>query len=165
MTTTPHDQLVAYLTDGGVPFRMTEHGAEGRSEEIAKIRGALASQGMKAIIVGLRGGGQGKEKRYVMAVLPGDRKLDMKALRKVFGAQKSSFADPDTATTLTGCVMGAIPPFPLLTEMPLVVDPSVRQNVEVCFNAGCLERSIFMSIDDYFRIASPQEAAISAPPE
>jgi Ala-tRNA(Pro) deacylase len=159
---TTHERIVRLLEDGGARYRIVEHPAEGRTEEIAKIRGNHPSQSLKAIVVTLKGGGAGK--RTVMAVVPGNRRLDMKALCNEAGAQKGGFAPPEVATAVTGCVMGAVPPFTFWEELPLIADPAIRDNREVCFNAGRLDRSIFMDIDDYVRLARPQLAAIAEPP-
>lgn len=155
-----HEQLVALLEAGGAAFRLLEHVAEGRSADIAKIRGNDPSQALKAIVVTLKGGGHGT--RHVMAVIPGNRRLDMKGLRKAAGAQKGKFMPPDEATALTGCVMGAVPPFTFWDELSLYADPAIRENDEVCFNAGRLDRSIFMNLDDYVRLADPVFADITA---
>ncbi len=164
--TTPHECLVRLLDDSGVRYRMMEHDAEGRSEYVARLRGTRPSQGMKAIVVGLRGGGAGKDKRYVLAVLPGDRKLDMKALRKTCQAQKASFVDPETLADLTGgCVAGTVPPFSFNDDLPLIVDNAVRENTEVCFNAGRLDRSIFLEVEDYLGLTRPRMADFSLPPD
>ena len=41
------------------------------------------------------------------------------------------------------------------------LDPLIQQNEEVVFNAGRLDRSIFMKLDDYIRIAKPQMTNIA----
>jgi len=158
-----HERIIRLLDEGGARYRVVAHPAEGRSEEIARIRGNDPSQSLKAIVVALKGGGQGE--RTVMAVVPGSRKLDMKALRKVCGAQKGSFAPPEVATAITGCAMGAVPPFSFWPALPVIADPAIRRHREVCFNAGRLDRSVFMDVDDYVRLAMPQFAAIAAPEE
>ena len=155
-----HERLVALLEAGGATFRIVEHVAEGRSADIARIRGNDPSQALKAIVVTVKGGGQGT--RHVMAIIPGNRRLDMKGLRKAAGAQKGKFMPPDEATALTGCVMGAVPPFTFRDELTLYADPAIRDNREVCFNAGRLDRSIFMDRDDYIRLAEPVFADIAA---
>ncbi len=156
-----HERVIDLLESGGARYRLLEHAEEGRSAEIAKIRGNAPSQALKAIVVTLKGGGMGE--RYVMAVLPGNRRLDMKGLRKAVGAQKGKFMSPEDANALTGCVMGAVPPFTFWEELSLYADPAIRDNAEVCFNAGRLDRSLFMDLDDYIRLAKPEFAAIAAP--
>lgn len=156
-----HERLVRLLTEGGARFRVVEHEAEGRSEHIARIRGNRPEQALKAIVVTLKGGGQGT--RHALAVVPGDRRLDMKGLRSHFAASKGAFAAPDAAQALTGCPMGAVPPFSFRQDLPVVADPAIRDNAEVCFNAGRLDRSIFMDLADYVALAQPRFAAIAEP--
>jgi prolyl-tRNA editing enzyme YbaK/EbsC (Cys-tRNA(Pro) deacylase) len=62
---------------------------------------------------------------------------------------------------LTGCVIGAIPPFSLNEQLLLLADPLVQENEQVVFNAGRLDRSIFMGSADYVRVARPQLVSIS----
>jgi len=43
----------------------------------------------------------------------------------------------------------------------VLADPLIRVNEEVVFNAGSLKKSIFMTVEDYFRIADPQVVKIA----
>jgi len=154
-----HARLIALLDKNGARYRIIEHEPEGRSEEISKIRGNDPAQAMKAIVLSVRGGGKGK--RHVMAVIPGNRRLHMKALLAHAGAQKGRFAPADEAGALTGCVMGAIPPFSFRDDLPMVIDDAFKAWEEVAFNAGRLDRSLFLNFDDYRKIADPAFANIS----
>jgi len=157
--TSTHNRLLALLDKYQINYRIVEHIHEGRSEEISKIRGNHPDQAMKAIVTSVRGGGGGK--RYFLAILPGIRKLDMKALCRAVGAQKGRFSPEDEATEMAGCMMGAVPPFSFREDMPVIVDPACKNNEEVVFNAGRLDRSIFMAFADYDRIVRPTYADIS----
>jgi Ala-tRNA(Pro) deacylase len=42
----------------------------------------------------------------------------------------------------------------------VLADPRIQENREVVFNAGRLDRSIFMQSDDYVRIAKPEMVRI-----
>jgi Ala-tRNA(Pro) deacylase len=155
----PHQRLLALLDEGGATYRVIEHELEGRSEEISRIRGNDPAQAMKAIVLSVKGGGGGK--RNVMAVIPGNRRLNMKALLQHMGAQKGRFAPPEEATELTGCVMGAIPPFSFRDDLAIVVDERFQAWDEVAFNAGRLDRSLFLNFADYRRIVEPTFADLS----
>jgi Ala-tRNA(Pro) deacylase len=72
-----------------------------------------------------------------------------------------AFAAREKAQEITGCVIGAIPPFSFNDQLQVLADPLIQQNEEVVFNAGRLDRSIFMRLDDYIRIAMPQMAQIA----
>ncbi|MCX2194283.1 hypothetical protein LD112_19300 [Pantoea agglomerans] len=67
-------------------------------------------------------------------------------------AKKSSFAAPELAQALTGCVMGAVPPFSFDDRLALRVDTRLQQVGTLWFNAGELDKSIALAVDDYFRI-------------
>jgi Ala-tRNA(Pro) deacylase len=153
-----HARLVAYLEAAGAKFRIVEHAAEGRSAAIAVIRGNHPSQALKAMVVALKDG----TSAFALAVLPGDRRCDFAALAAAFDAKKARFAATEDAQRLTGCVMGAVPPFTFDPALPLVADPAIQANEEVVFNAGRLDRSIFMPLADYLRTATPRLIPFSA---
>jgi len=159
---TPYERLIALLDDHDARYRIIEHAPEGRSEEISRIRGNDPAQAMKAIVLSVRGGGLGK--RHLMAVIPGNRRLDMKSLLAHAGAQKGRFAPPEIATEMTGCVMGAIPPFSFSDDLALIVDQAFQDWDEIAFNAGRLDRSLMLNFDDYRRIVDPQFTPLSIGP-
>jgi Ala-tRNA(Pro) deacylase len=158
MISDTHARLIAHLRAMAADFRIVEHPAEGRSDAISVIRGNHPSQALKAMVVALKGGGP----EFALAVLPGDRRCDFAALAEAFGARKARFAAPEDAQRLTGCVMGAVPPFTFEPALPLVADPAIQANEEVVFNAARLVRSIFMPLADYLRAATPKLASFAA---
>jgi Ala-tRNA(Pro) deacylase len=155
------DRLVTLLTDAGAKFRIIEHAAEGRSEAISAIRGNRPDQAAKAMVLDVRGGGGGR--RHVLAILPGNRKLDFNAVAALFEARKCGFASPDTAQALTGCVMGAVPPFALNPALTIVVEEDLLKNDTLFFNAGRLDRSMELATKDWLAAAKPRVAKIAAP--
>ncbi len=154
-----HEQLRALLDKEGAVYRVMEHVAEGRTEMIAKIRGNRIEQAIKSIVVMIRFGK--KETCYCLANVPGDCRIDLDAVREYFGGTKSAFAPREKAEELTGCVIGSIPPFSFNEQLPVLADPHIKENEEVVFNAGSLEKSIFMKMEDYFRIVNPQMVKIA----
>jgi Ala-tRNA(Pro) deacylase len=154
-----HERLCALLDERGVVYRVMEHEAEGRTELIAKIRGNRVEQAIKSIVMIIRFGK--KETRYCLANVPGDCRIDLDAVRDHFGGTKSAFAPREKAEELTGCMIGAIPPFSFNSQLPVLADPLIRENEEVVFNAGSLEKSIFMKMEDYLRIVNPQLVKIA----
>ena len=154
------DRLVALLSDAKAKFRVIEHEAEGKSEAISVIRGNRPDQAAKAMVLDVRGGGGGR--RHVLAILPGNRKLDFNAVATLFEARKCGFASPDTAQELTGCVMGAVPPFGLNPDLAVVVEEDLLANETLFFNAGRLDRSMELDTQDWIAAAQPRIARIAA---
>ena len=154
------EQLVSLLSGAKAKFRVIEHAAEGRSEAISTIRGNRPDQAAKAMVLDVRGGGGGK--RHVLAILPGNRKLDFNAVATLFEARKCGFASPDTAQELTGCVMGSVPPFALNPALAIVVEEDLLANDTLFFNAGRLDRSMELATRDWLAVARPRIAQIAS---
>ena len=149
-----HEQLCALLDKEGAAYRVVEHETEGRTEFIAKIRGNRIQQSIKSIVVQVRL--NRKDNVYCLANVPGDCRINFNGIKKHFDADSVAFAAREKAQELTGCVIGAIPPFSFSDQLQVLADPLIQENEEVVFNAGRLDRSIFMKLDDYIRIARPQ---------
>lgn len=159
MTTPIHEQLKALLDANQAVYRVIEHEAEGRTEFITNIRGNRIEQAIKSMVVQVRM--SKKENLYALANVPGDCRVDFAGIKAHFNADSVAMAQREKAETLTGCTIGSIPPFSFNQGLILLADPLIEQNEEVVFNAGSLERSIFMQMEDYFRIANPQMANIA----
>lgn len=159
---TVFDRLQQLLADHHVTYRLLEHPAAGRSEEVAAIRGTAVSQGAKALVCRVKI--TSNQRRHVLAVFPADRQADLDAIASAAGGKKASLVPHDVARELTGCEIGAIPPFSFNPELALLVDPTLRsRHDEIVFNAGRLDASILMRTEDYFRVAAPAQAPIVRP--
>ena len=154
-----HNQLRSLLDKEGAVYRVLEHEAEGRTEFITKIRGNRIEQAIKSMVVQVRM--SKKENLYYLANIPGDCRVDFDAIKTHFNAVGIGMAPREKAEALTGCVIGSIPPFSFNDQLGVLTDPLIKENDEVVFNAGSLERSIFMKMEDYFRIAKPQVVKIA----
>jgi Ala-tRNA(Pro) deacylase len=154
-----HKQLCDLLDQEDATYRVLEHEPEGRTEMIAKIRGNRIEQSIKSIVVQVRL--NRKENIYCLANVPGNCRIDFDGIKNYFNADSVAFASCEKAQELTGCVIGAIPPFSFSEELQVLADPLIQENEEVVFNAGRLDRSIFMRLDDYIRIAKPQPVNIA----
>ncbi len=157
--TSIHEQLCALLDKEGAAYRVLEHEAEGRTELITQIRGNRIEQAIKSMVVQVRM--SKKENLYYLANVPGDCRVDFDAIKAHFNAASIGMAPREKAEALTGCVTGSIPPFTFNEKLGLLADPMIKENDEVVFNAGSLEKSIFMKMEDYFRIADPQIVSIA----
>ena len=154
-----HQRLRDVLDREHASYRVVEHEQEGRTEVIARIRGNRIEQSIKSIVVQVRL--NRKENIYCLANVPGNCRIDFDGLKRHFQADSVAFASREKAQELTDCVIGAIPPFSFNDQLQVLADPLIRQNEEVVFNAGRLDRSIFMKLEDYLRIAKPQITQIA----
>ncbi|WP_407656517.1 YbaK/EbsC family protein [Limnobaculum zhutongyuii] len=159
MSSVIFNQLITLLECGQARYRVIEHASAGRSEEAAKARGTQIEQGAKALVCHVKGNGI---KQHVLAVLPAHRKANLQVLAQKLGGTRASLASPQEVMTLTQCVFGAIPPFSFHPDLKLVVDPLLfKQLDEMVFNAGSLEKSLLLNVEDYQRIVKPEQVEFS----
>jgi len=155
-----YDELIALLDRHQARYRLIDHAPEGRTEIVSAMRGHPASAAAKCIIVMLKLGK--KTTRYMLAVVPGDARVELNALRTLMQATYASFASPEIAERLAGSVSGTILPIAFSPELELIADPSLLQTEELFFNAARLDRSVALRTEDYVRIAKPRTARIAA---
>jgi Ala-tRNA(Pro) deacylase len=149
-----YTRLISLLEARGAQYRLIEHPPEGRTDVVSPMRGNDVKDAAKCIVLIVKIG-KGT-KKYVLAVIPGDRRLDLNAMKSMFGATYVAFASPEIAQRLAGSVPGTILPFSFKPELELIVDPSLRSSENLYFNAARLDRSIALKAQDYFAIAAPR---------
>ena len=142
-----------------IDFREIHHAPTFTSEESAKARGEDLRIGGKALL--MKTGDV-----FRLFVLSASLKADSAAIRDKFKVKKTRFATPAELLELTGLVPGSVPPFgPPILPFELYADTSVTANEKIAFNAGSLEDSIILRVDDWLRAARPDVFAFAAPPE
>lgn len=153
-------RLVADLDASGARYRLIDHAPEGRTEVVSALRGHDLAHAAKCLILLVKIGK--KQTRYVLAVVPGDARLDLAAVKALLGASYVAFADTSKAEELAGSVTGAVLPFSYDERLELIVDPALLDHDELYFNAGRLDRSVALASQDYRRLADPRVARIIA---
>lgn len=146
-----YEKVIALLDEHRADYRVVEHEAIGQTDVISAIRGNDLNQAAKAMVLEVTMP-EGADPRYLLAIVPGDCKINFKSAARAIGGKKSSFAAPEKAQALTACVMGAVPPFSFNDQLALRVDTRLRDVDTLWFNAGALERSVALKVEDFFRV-------------
>jgi Ala-tRNA(Pro) deacylase len=155
-----YERLVASLDAGGARYRLIDHAPEGRTDLVSALRGHDVAQAAKCLVVMAKLGK--KQTRYVLAVIPGDARLDLEALKSLLGATYLAFASTAKTEELAGSVTGTVLPFSFDERLELIADPSLLSAPDLYFNAARLDRSVALDSDDYVRLAGPRLATIVA---
>ena len=93
-------QRVSGLLDAkSISYEVLRHAPVFTSEEAAAIRGTPLASGAKALICKA-------DEKFLMVVLPADRKLASKLVRKAAGAKSLRFASREEVDQLTGLAPG-----------------------------------------------------------
>lgn len=156
-----YTQLIGLLDGGRARYRLIEHAAEGRTEVVSLLRRNPLAQAAKCMIVRVRV--SKKERCYLLAVVPGDRRVDVDRLKGLFGGVHAGLAPKDVAERLAGSVSGSIVPFAFHAELQLVMDESLLDHENLYFNAGRLDRSVALDTADYLALAQPRVERIAGP--
>jgi Ala-tRNA(Pro) deacylase len=149
------EKIKSLLKDNSAEFEVFEHAPVRTSEEAATVRvGYTLEQGAKAIIV--RAKEPGKGKRFVMLVLPGNKKFDTDKVKENIGLTGIRLATEEEVSEITdGVLPGGVPPFGNLFTLEVFADKTLFDNEKIVFNAGDRRVSIGMRASDYKRIVCP----------
>jgi Cys-tRNA(Pro) deacylase len=113
------------------------------SEDAAKERNVRPSQIVKTMML------MDKNGMILVAVLPGNRQLDLKRLKNLLKVKDLRFVDRKAIEQRLGLVAGAIAPIAELFEgMPIFVDPSVYVEDLVDISSGDPRAGIELKSED-----------------
>jgi prolyl-tRNA editing enzyme YbaK/EbsC (Cys-tRNA(Pro) deacylase) len=122
------------------------------AQDAANAIGCPVSAIVKSLVFVVRGAGR---EEAVVALVPGDLRLDTKALAALAGGTESRRASLDEVREATGYAAGGTPPFGHVTSLRVFADEQLRRNDPVWAAAGTPTTVFPISIDDLDRIASP----------
>lgn len=147
-------RLCALLDEAQADYGVTRHQPVFTSEEAAAVRGASLASGAKALVCKANG-------EFLMFVVPADRKLDSKRLRKQHAMRGLRFANREEVLALTGLQPGSIPPFGRLFGLATWCDERLADEERINFNAGDHCISVNMPFADFQRVETPQMAVFA----
>src|SRR5215213_3183517 len=98
--------------------------------------------------------------RMVLAVVPVDRELDLKALADACAGRRAVIAEPADAERATGYVVGGISPLGSRRPLPVVVDRSILAHATVYVSAGRRGVQVELTPEDLVRCAAGTVASI-----
>ena len=101
----------------------------------------------------------------MLAVVPGDAALDLKALAKLAGDRKCDTVPLKEVTPLTGYVRGGVTALACKKEYPTFVDETIELFDVVSVSAGVRGTQIFVAPADYLRATKARVGAIAKPKE
>lgn len=145
-------KLQEFLDSNNVKYRTIAHSVAYTAQEIAASAAVPGQELAKTIIVRIDG-------KLAMAVLPASYKVDTGLLAKAAGAEKVEIAEEkDFSDLFPGCELGAMPPFGNLYGMKVFVAEKLREDEEICFNAGTHHELIRLKYADFERLVKPVKA-------
>lgn len=148
-----YHKLIALLNENNASYKELDHEPEGITDIVSEMRGHDVSEAAKCMIIMVKIGK--KVTKFILAVVPGDAKVNIDAIKRMKGGTFARFADTKKAEELAGSVAGTVLPFSFHERLELMVDPSVLSKNTMYFNAARLDKSLALSTVDYKSIAAP----------
>jgi Ala-tRNA(Pro) deacylase len=144
------EKIIGILDDHKIKYEVFEHEPVYTNPTMAAALNVSESETVKSLVV------MTKEKKMVVLVMPGDKKVEWKKAAANVGTKKISFAKPDQVLEKVGCEVGCVPPFGQLTELPIFLDPDLTKKDFVYFNPGVHDKSYKIKAWDLKKVCSPK---------
>jgi Cys-tRNA(Pro) deacylase len=140
----PVSAVTEHLKKRRVPFEEISHERVYSSIAEARTMGIAADEVVKTLVLKTGGG-------HAIAVVPGSRRLDVKAFQKAAGDKHARLAtEEELQAAFPGYELGAFPPIAGLLGVPAFVDPEVLEHETVVFAAGTQAESVKAKSRDLF---------------
>ncbi len=140
------EKVRALLEASGVPFDVITHAETFSSLEEARALGIDADEVAKTLVV--RGPSQ-----YMLAVIPGGRRLDLKKLKQASGERTLRLAtEAEMADDFPEFDLGAVPPLGPLANAAVYVDRRLASSPMLVFPGGTHTASVRMRAEDLIRL-------------
>ncbi len=152
-------KIIDLLNAQNIPYRLLRHTeAVFTVEAAAAQRGVVKEEMIKSILLREKS----QPRRYVMACLLGDARLDPKAVRAYLGEdwKRLTFASADEIRQVTGFTQGAVAPLCLPDGMPVLFDQSISKCHNVNISSGDLMAGLELKANDLIQLAGAQFASI-----
>ena len=144
-----------------VPYRIAHYGDEDTfhsAEEVAALIDLPAAQVFKTLVA-LPAKGNGKP---ILAIVPGDHELDLKALASSAREKKVRMASYTEAESLTGLRVGGISALALLSKQwKTFLDESANEWPEIAVSAGQRGVNLIVPVKGLVKVCRARTAPIS----
>jgi Cys-tRNA(Pro)/Cys-tRNA(Cys) deacylase len=118
------------------------------AERVAKKVGLPLEQVFKTLVA------RGDKTGVLMACIPGDAELDLKAMASISGNKKVELVPVKEIQPLTGYVRGGVSPIGTKKHYPIFLDESAMRFSFISISAGARGSQIFISPRDLIRALS-----------
>ncbi|MGB9197070.1 MAG: Cys-tRNA(Pro) deacylase [Terriglobales bacterium] len=131
------------------------------AETVAAKIGLPAEQVFKTLVA--RPSGSKDRTGVVMAVVPGDQELDLKALASAAGEKKTELVPVKELQGLTGYIRGGVTALAAKRDYPVFVDETIELFDVVSISAGLRGLQLLIAPADYLRATKGTIAALGQP--
>ena len=147
---TLEEKIINMLKENKIPYEIFEHEPVYTNPAMAEALNVSESETVKSLVL------MTKEKKMVVLVLPGNKRVDWKKAASCVGTKKVSFAKPEQVSEKVGCEVGCVPPFGQITPLPIYMDTELTKKDYVYFNPGVHHKSFKIKAWDLKKLCHPK---------
>jgi prolyl-tRNA editing enzyme YbaK/EbsC (Cys-tRNA(Pro) deacylase) len=152
----PVERVAAHIRAAGAEARIEEFRAgTPTAREAARATGAELGQIVKALVFDCEG-------RFVLALVPGDRRADADKVARAAGCAAARVAGAGQVVEATGFAPGAVAPFPLRRVERVLVDRTLLGHDVVWIGAGSPNHLAALAPAELGRVARAETADLVA---
>ncbi len=150
-------ELEEYLREQGVWYRFVEKAETVHTVDASDATGIELHKITKNLVSKTRKGG------YVLIVVPGDRRVDLKAAARALGVKNVRLLPFAEAEEISGYPPGGTPSVGHKTEMSVVLDSKLLEMETLYCGGGTRDRLLELRVEDIVRLNDAVVAPISRP--
>lgn len=142
----------------GIPYELRDYEVDPddlAAESVARKIGLPPEQVFKTLVA------RGDRTGVLLAVVPGDAELDLKALARLSGDRKAEVVSLREVQPLTGYVRGGVTALAGKKDYPVFVDETVELFDVISVSAGARGTQILLAPADYLRATRARVGAIA----
>ena len=142
----------------GIRYQLREYQVDPddlAAETVAAKIGMPAEQVFKTLVA------RGDRNGICLAVIPGDRELDLKALASAAGERKIQLVPVKELQALTGYIRGGVTALAAKRDFPVYVDETIDLFDVVSISAGTRGLQILIAPADYLRATNARLASLA----
>ena len=143
-------EFYQFLADHGISYERHDHPAVYTVEEAARLVPDLPAAKTKNLFLRDK-----KGQRHFLVIVPADKRIDIKALPGVVGANRLSFGSAERLKKYLGVEPGAVTLFAIYNDLKcdveLIVDESLRQAEAFQFHPLVNTSTLVISRDNLMR--------------
>lgn len=161
-TNTVKTNAARILDRAGIHYETREYQVDLEDLSAVHVAGAIGlppEQVFKTLVV------RGDRTGVLLASIPGNAELDLKALAAGSGNKKVELVPVKEVLNLTGYVRGGVSPVGTKKAYPLYLDGSARNWPFISVSAGVRGTQMLVAPEDLVRVVEATECAISRPPQ
>ncbi len=152
------NNVTRYLDSRKIKYRIFElPGEKLAANEVARILGAAPEIVFKSIVITRKSPG-----KPILAVVPGNKEVDLKKLARAVGEKKVSAATQKEAENLTNLQTGGISPLALINKgFTIVIHKSILDHEQIHISGGERALNLRLAAKDLVSILQARVADIS----